>query len=277
MAENAGWRSLNEGLPETATIQCMVADNSGNLFAGAAGDGVLCWRTDSAVWRRQDSGRPQLDVRCLAVDPTGGLLAGTANGGIFRSTDRGAIWTELTGRTLGRARWTLARRSKKLDHLPETPARSLLAVGQGARWSLLAGTDSGVYLSTDLANSWTPRNRGLPAVDSKTGETSLVISALVQGSGDSEIYAGTANGVFKSTDLGRNWQSANRGLPGTEITTGLTGEEIRALVFLATSGNAAITSLPAPPRGCSIPPTAARAGRAPARGWAARAFRRSPP
>ncbi len=225
-----GWRSLNEGLPELA-IQCLIADAHGNLFAGTAGRGVFSRLAGSPSWRHGQGGLAQLDVRSLAVEAGGGMIAGTATGGIYRSTDRGAIWTELTGRTLGRARWTMVRRSKQLDRLPETPVRALLSSGDSASWSLLTGTDSGIYLSTDLANSWQPRNSGLPGVDAKTGETSLVISVLVAGASRSEIYAGTASGVFKSGNLGRPWRAINRGLPGTDLATGLTSEAVGGLAF----------------------------------------------
>lgn len=230
LAPPAGWRSLNEGLPETA-IRCLAQDPTGNLFAGTAGDGVWCRPAGSDGWRRGEGGQAQLDVRSLAVEPTGGVVAGTATGGVYRSTDRGAIWTELTGRTLGRARWTLMQRSRRLDRLPETPVRALVAVGEGEGWSLVAGTDSGVYLSTDLANSWLPRNGGFPGVDATTGETSLVVAALARGGDARELFAGTAAGVFRSGDLGRRWRAMSRGLPGTDPVTGLGGEEIRALVF----------------------------------------------
>ena len=225
-----GWRSLNEGLPELA-IQSLIADAHGNLFAGTAGQGLFSRLAGSQTWRLGQTGSAQLDVRALAVEAGGALLAGTAAGGIYRSTDRGAIWTELTGRTLGRARWTLVRRVKRLDRLPETPVRSLLHVPGSDSWSLLAGTDSGLYFSNDLANSWLPCNSGLPGVDAKTGETGLVISALVAGARRGEAYAGTGSGVFKSPNLGRAWRAINIGLPGADLTTGLTSEGVPALAF----------------------------------------------
>lgn len=223
------WTSQNEGLPESE-IRCLTYDGAGHLFCGTVDDGVWFLAADGDRWEQGEGVPAQLEVHALAVDPTGGVLAGTMRGGIYRSADHGAHWSELTGRTMGRARWTLVQRSQRLDRLPEVPVRALLTVGEGEGWSLLVGTDSGVYLSTDLANSWVPRNGGFPGSDAKTGETSLVITSLV-GNGERELYAGTANGVFHSTDLGRRWQPVNRGLPGTDPLTGIGSERIRALAW----------------------------------------------
>ena len=67
---------------------------------------------------------------------------------------------------------------------------------------LFAGTDRGVYLSTDNGANWTPRNTGQDSL--------LVISLLVR---DSIILAGTfGGGVFRSTDYGESWNPANNGL-----------------------------------------------------------------
>ncbi len=224
------WQSLNDGLPEL-TVQCLVSDAQGRLFAGTQAEGVFRRAAGDDSWRRSEGGPTQLDVRCLVVEAGGGVLAGTSTGGIYRSTDGGAIWTELTGRTLGRARWNLGRRSKQFDRLPETPVRALIGAGEGDPWSLLAGTDSGIYRSTDLADSWLPSNNGLPGVDAKTGETSLVVIALVPGASRTDVYAGTTSGVFKSSNQGKRWRAINRGLPGTDLGTGLTAGGVKSLIF----------------------------------------------
>jgi hypothetical protein len=113
--------------------------------------------------------------------------------------------------------------------------------------NLIAGTDVGVFLSTNNGTNWTIANTGLAsnvvncfalkgsnlfagtygggvfistnngatwsAVD--TGLTDLKISSLaVIGT---NVFAGTVSGVFLSTNNGSNWTAVNSGLPSLNI------------------------------------------------------------
>ena len=220
------WETLHQGLPET-TVRCLACDEAGNLFAGTADEG-LWYRTAGAATWQKGSGTELLDVLSLATEPTGGVLAGTSSGSIYRSTDGGRRWSELTGRSLGRANLVPRRRSRYLLRLPETPIRSLLTMGEGEGWSLAAGTDSGVYLSTDLGATWLPCNRGFPG--SEGGETSLVVHSLVSDGGRG-LYAGTAAGVFhdEGRRFGRSWRASSRGLPGSDPLAGPGGDDVKCL------------------------------------------------
>jgi hypothetical protein len=75
--------------------------------------------------------------------------------------------------------------------------------------TLFAGTDSGrVLASTDMGNSWTPR---------QIGSAEKPVRALaVDGT---SIIAGTGgDGIFVSTDDGMNWNAVNDGLANRDIT-----------------------------------------------------------
>jgi hypothetical protein len=65
-------------------------------------------------------------------------------------------------------------------------------------------TKSPMYKSIDAAANWTNDNFGF----SSTAITSMVIDPQ----NPSNIYAGTQNGVFKSTNNGRTWTAKNNGL-----------------------------------------------------------------
>ncbi len=224
------WKAINEDLP-SVPVRCLAFDAQGNLFAGTAGQGVYRRLADADTWRESDRGVVQLDVRCLAADPRGAILAGTADGDVYRSTDQGEIWTLITGRAArATSRWRVPSRTKRLQRLPETAVRTLWAAPKGAVSHLFAGTDSGVYHSEDLGNSWQPRNKGLPGVDGETGETDLVIEVLASPGPDAPLYAGTSGGVFKTRNRGRKWQSVSRGLPDTDPLTGVSELGVRALL-----------------------------------------------
>jgi hypothetical protein len=102
------------------------------------------------------------------------------------------IWTGI-GPT---GRWITA-----LAIDPKTPA------------TLYAGTDDGLYKSTDSGGNWSKVGTGL---------TDPAIYALaIDPVNPTTLYAGTGNqltnkkivGVFKSTDGGANWSASNAGLP----------------------------------------------------------------
>ncbi len=114
------------------------------------------------------------------------FITGYYSGTVFRSTDYGLTWTPLPP-------------ILRLNY-----GSSLQIVG--AR--ILAGCDSGLYVSIDSARSWS-------RVD--TGLTSTTITALA--AMGSCAFAGTASGgVFRSTDGGVHWSAANNGLLMSTIT-----------------------------------------------------------
>ncbi len=72
---------------------------------------------------------------------------------------------------------------------------------------IFAGTDAGVYLSTNNGSSWTPVNSSMT--------TTSVYSLAINSSG--YIFAGTNTGVFFSTNSGTSWTQENSGLGGNGV------------------------------------------------------------
>ena len=81
---------------------------------------------------------------------------------------------------------------------------------------LFAGTNYGVFLSTDYGENWTEANNGL----SKTYVYSLVVS-------DTNLFARTDEGIFLTTNNGANW---------TKVSTALTDYILSLAVSLNKSG-----------------------------------------
>jgi len=74
--------------------------------------------------------------------------------------------------------------------------------------NLFAGTDGGIFRSTDNGANWTQVNTGLT-------DTTIVALAV----SDTIIFAGAAaSGVFRSNDNGTNWSEMNTGLTDTFIS-----------------------------------------------------------
>jgi ligand-binding sensor domain-containing protein len=82
--------------------------------------------------------------------------------------------------------------------------------------NLFVGNNTGVLLSKDNGTSWTEAITGL---DNKY-VNALAISSASGGSGSINIFAATNGGIFKSTDNGTSWTA--------------TGNELRSFVFALT-------------------------------------------
>jgi hypothetical protein len=83
---------------------------------------------------------------------------------------------------------------------------------QANETSLFAGTDGGVFLSTDNGGSWVAVNTGLTNPNVRT----IAVSPSV--GGGTNVIAGTwGGGVFLSTDNGTNWAVINTGLTNTDV------------------------------------------------------------
>lgn len=227
-----GWPSRNQGLPAGATVQCLLFDDQGNLFAGTANDGIFRSLDGGKSWSPARRGLLQTDVQALALGPEGTLFAGTAAGGVYRSTDRGEIWEGASGGiqlVVPRRSW-LSRRGPTAGPLPQTTVRSLAFASFGGRPLLFAGTDNGIYRTPDSGRSWLSSNQGLPGTDPKTGGTDVAVRALAAPPGEKTIFAGTARGVYRSDDGGARWAGANRGLPATDPFSAVSGTEVHDLV-----------------------------------------------
>ncbi len=75
--------------------------------------------------------------------------------------------------------------------------------------NLVVGSDSGIFLSTDMGVSWAEKNDGL------TFSSYKQISAFAQDG--NHLYAGGYSGIFLSTDGGTSWQNSTPGLSGVTI------------------------------------------------------------
>ncbi len=195
------WRSLGPWtIPNGQTYGSNRVNVSGRIAAIAIDPGnaahVLCGAAGGGVWESFDRGgswAPRTDyaatctVGAIAFDPArpATVYCGTGEGnfyswlgqGILRSTDGGTTWATLcTAPFVGQGFYELV-----VD--PTTPTR------------LLAGTNFGLYVSTDSGVTWTQRRR----------QACWSISAGVGRGNQVEWLAACADGLFRSTDAGTTW------------------------------------------------------------------------
>ncbi|MCI0474073.1 MAG: T9SS type A sorting domain-containing protein [Ignavibacteria bacterium] len=113
------------------------------------------------------------------------LFAGTYYGGIYKSTNNGTSWT--------------------FSGAPDQFVHSLLASGINT----YAGTEFGVYLSTNYGNSWVQINNG---------SIGLNVRGLIDFGNN--IFKGTDGGVYMTSNNGVNWIYRSYGLVSQGIVTG---------------------------------------------------------
>jgi hypothetical protein len=179
----ASWTEVNNGLTNTNVNALLYSDSV--LYAGTDGGGVSVSTDNGTHWSAPNAGLTNSHVHALAVSPSGGgawktsVFAGTSNGA-FRSTDGGTNWSAASS----------GLSNTNVQALAVSPVDD----GTGDT-HLYAGTQGcGVFRSTDNGVTWSESNTGL---------ANLTVYALaVSGSA---LFAGTADGVFISTDRATHW------------------------------------------------------------------------
>ncbi|MFH0992289.1 MAG: hypothetical protein V1799_19995 [bacterium] len=201
----AQWIQANTGL-SNASITGIV--NSGtNIYASTSGQGVYLSTNNGTSWSTINDGITNLDVRVLTVSGVN-LFAGSYLSNIFLSTNNGISWKKIDNRG------ALSFAVKGTTIFAGTPGDCvILSTNNGESWKqaglggcfisslafsdkyLFAGTlGSGIFISSDEGISWNQINNGL------TNKT--VYSLAVSGT---NVFAGTDQGVFLSTNNGTNW------------------------------------------------------------------------
>jgi FlgD Ig-like domain len=200
---HAQWTSTNGPIGDP-TGSLTFSNGGAYLLAGTAGSGAFRSTGDFDEWTPA-AGLPSTRVLSLAtgVNFSGGevQLAGTNEDGVFASWNQGANWSAAnTG-------------------LADAAVNAVIAIQDqyfGFGLVLFAGTDAGVYRSNGGQNVlWVHRGGGL---------TNSNVRALVSvpggdendGIGARDLFAGTAGGVFLSTD-GVSWLAKNTGLTNANV------------------------------------------------------------
>jgi len=179
-------------------VQALVADASGNIFAGTTSGVYECAACAAAgvTWASFSTGLTSLNVLSLALDGAGNIYAGTSG---TAGTTLGGIFKSST---------SAANFSAMNFGLSNLTVESL-AVGGG---NIYAGTQGGVFQSTNAGASWSLIESGISLVPTPTGApataavTPSITAVAVDTIAPTNAYAGSSNGgVFKTANSGATW------------------------------------------------------------------------
>ena len=149
----------------------------------------------SGEWRR--AGLERLIINAVAVDPStpSVLYAGAQIGGLWKSTNGGQSWSPINNGYTG-------------------DTSSFFLINPAAPSILYVGSNAGVFQSVNGGANWSPRNNGLPgggivamALD-PANSSRLYVSVNAPG-----------GGVFRSSDGGFNWTSRPLPVPSATVAT----------------------------------------------------------
>jgi len=212
--------------------------------------GVFKSTDGGATWTGLSTGLVNRAVNTLAFEPLTGspVYAGTA-AGLFRSTDGGLLWTNAET-TLG----SLEIRTILFDSATGTnlfvgASTGVYARTNGTGWAartkglgsksvralvddpssiLYAGTDGGVYRSTNGGVNWAKMSKGM--------KTTKVRALIIDPANASALYAGTTKGIYKTADAGTNWTSLTNGI-GLPTINSLLIDPTSSLILYAGTTN----------------------------------------
>ena len=184
------WDAYNDGFGNTHVCDL---DYGGQLFAASRDGGVFASSDGGQSWTPKNAGLDLTDVTAVASDGTT-VIASQADGSFLVSTNGGDSWA-ATG-----------------AGEPEL----VTAIAFGANTGQVFALDdarNGVFRSADGGNTWAFSGAGLPASAGEGDREHLAVSASDSG----VVYVGTAAGVYKSTDGGVNFASAQGGLAAMQV------------------------------------------------------------
>lgn len=177
--------STDDGLSWDSTG---LSENNYIYALAVSGTNVIA-ANDSAIFVSTDGGRswtnttsPLGNVSALSFAVNGSdVLAGASNGVLLHSNDGGLTWQTTEGITLD---------SYSPIYVLSSWGNNVYGGARGAEYYYL----SGVHVTTDDGASWTSDTTGM-------GEMS-VAAVAANGTG---LFAGTGDGIFRSTDNGSSW------------------------------------------------------------------------
>jgi uncharacterized protein (TIGR03437 family) len=174
-----------------ATALAVDAQNPALVYAGHQGVGLIKSADGGDNWQVSYPEKPGAPVyiRAITIQPS-------FSNAIYMAVDPGAVLASYdAGKT-----WGLPPHG-----LPEN-VQVYSLVNQPTGTSLFAGTNAGVYLSSDSGNNWSSSSAGMSGV---AVHTLSRVGGL--------YYAGTTQGVYWTFNTGASWAAANGGLPACSV------------------------------------------------------------
>ncbi len=177
------WIQSSTGLP-IGSIFSLFYTSKGDLFAGIFPlKGIYKSSDNGKSWFQSNEGLSNSNVYEFDEHPDGSIFVGTSNG-IYKSTNNGASWFRINTGFMGAIVFSIV-------------------ISNDGR-AIAGSSDDGIYLSTDGGQNWFRSSIG--------NEVENLSVYSIDKSQSGHLYAGTSEGVFKSTNNGLTWEPSNNRL-----------------------------------------------------------------
>ncbi|MDE3243453.1 MAG: hypothetical protein KGO52_12115 [Nitrospirota bacterium] len=217
------WIAHNAGLKEhVSVVNRFVFDprDTETVYA-ATTVGVFRSTDGGRLWDERMAGMKEVHiVFTLTMDPTRPNIfyAGTS-GGAYRSLDGTASWQKVNNGLI----------PPEILDASLSLGVSTIAIDPKAPDTVYAGTNNGLFVSTNRADAWTRIGQSLP--------DQYISSLVLDPSNPSVLYAGGRSGIHKSLDSGRTWQAMNEGLATLNVRTIVMSPQDPQTLYLGTNGS----------------------------------------
>jgi PKD repeat protein len=140
----ADYITVDSGSTGTAAAIAVDPAQPATVYTGIDGSGVYRTTNGGTLWLPATTQPGNTQIRALVINPVAHsrLFTGTYGGGVYQSTDSGDHWNTCSNTGLANL--------------------NVLSLVSDVNGRLYAGTENGVYTSTDNCTSWAAVNGGLP-------------------------------------------------------------------------------------------------------------------
>ena len=218
------WRRLNGELARARVISLAIDPHlPANVFAGTNGGGTYKSPDGGRHWHQFNAGQQKGTISAIVnqvvFNPLGSETVYAATTvGVFRSSDGGRNWTE------------------RMAGMKEINFIVTLAIDPDHPNIMYAGTTGGVYRTKNATESWEKVTKGMVAFDAKMASMALGVNRIViDGTNPDILYAGTTQGLYKSTNQGDQWTKVGKTLHDVYISEIQLDPTHSHIMYLATS------------------------------------------
>ena len=218
------WQRFQGALTRTRVISLAIdPELPANIFAGTNGDGTYKSPDGGRSWHQFNKGLQRGTISAIVNQvvfhpQNSQTLYAATTVGVFQSTDGGRTWQE------------------RMSGMVEINFVVSLAIDPTRPKVIYAGTTGGVYRSKTGAKNWVKVTEGMVAFDAKMASMAMGVNSLaIDPNETNTVYAGTTQGLFKSTNQGNNWTKVGDALGDSYVSAIQLDPLNTTTIYLATS------------------------------------------